>query len=55
MNLTVTTKHDLLTGDDLSELEALRFDQRTMVDFLLSKSSDFAGVGHSSFAWNVAL
>lgn len=53
---TVTTKGDLLGGNDLEELKALEWDQQGMVDFLVSlKASDFAGVGHSSFAWNVAL
>lgn len=56
LNLTVTTKHELLDGDDLQQLEAFSFDQRALVDFLvLLKSQDFAGVGHSSFAWNIAL
>jgi hypothetical protein len=31
-------------------------DQQALVDYLvLSKASEFAGVGHSSFAWNLAL
>jgi hypothetical protein len=56
MNLTVTTKDDLLSGDDLTKLQSFSFDQRALVDFLvLLKSQDFAGVGHSSFAWNIAL
>jgi hypothetical protein len=55
-NLSVTTKQDLLQGDDRQELEAMTFDQQALVDWLiLLKSSDFAGVGHSSFAWNIAL
>ncbi len=34
----------------------MTFDQQTLVDFLVMlKVSEFVGVGHSSFAWNVAL
>ncbi|KAL5322968.1 hypothetical protein ACEPPN_007494 [Leptodophora sp. 'Broadleaf-Isolate-01'] len=55
-NLSVTTKHQLLGGEDKVKLEAFTFDQQALVDYLvLLKSSDFAGVGHSSFAWNIAL
>lgn len=55
-NFTVTTKFDLLGGQDLEELQALQWDQQGLVDFLVMlKASDFAGIGHSSFAWNVAL
>ncbi|KAG4416041.1 hypothetical protein IFR04_010804 [Cadophora malorum] len=55
-NLSVTTKHQLLEGADKEKLEAFTFDQQALVDYLvLLKSSDFAGVGHSSFAWNIAL
>lgn len=40
----------------LETLEALTWDQQAQVDFLVMlKSSQFVGVGHSSFAWNVAL
>ena len=56
INMTVATKFDLLTGPDLEELNALAWDQQALVDFLvMHKASDFAGVGHSSFAWNIAL
>ncbi|KAL2065577.1 hypothetical protein VTL71DRAFT_3247 [Oculimacula yallundae] len=56
INLPVTTKSDLLTGSDLEELNALAWDQQALVDFLvMHKAADFAGIGHSSFAWNVAL
>lgn len=52
----VTTKSDLLKGDHLAELKELKWDQQGLVDFLVMlKASDFAGIGHSSFAWNVAL
>lgn len=54
--LNVTTKQDLLQGDDRQQLEAMTFDQQALVDWLvLLKSSEFSGVGHSSFAWNIAL
>ncbi|CZR57857.1 uncharacterized protein PAC_07746 [Phialocephala subalpina] len=55
-NITVSTKHDLVNGEDKTKLENLTFDQQALVDYLvLMKSSEFAGVGHSSFAWNIAL
>ncbi|KUJ15086.1 uncharacterized protein LY89DRAFT_568527, partial [Mollisia scopiformis] len=55
-NLTVSTKHDLVSGEDTKRLQSLTFDQQALVDYLvLMKSSEFAGVGHSSFAWNIAL
>ena len=54
--ISVTTKSELLAGVDLETLEALAWDQRGLVDFLvLLKASQFAGIGHSSFAWNIAL
>ncbi|CAG8976353.1 hypothetical protein HYALB_00006125 [Hymenoscyphus albidus] len=56
LDLTVTTKADLLQSRDLEVLETLVWDQQALVDFLVMlKSSDFAGIGHSSFAWNIAL
>lgn len=55
-NMAVTSKYDLLTGKDRDELDSLKWDQKALVDFLvLEKASNFAGVGHSSFSWNVAL
>lgn len=52
----VTSKYDLLTGKDRDELDALKWDQKAMVDWLvLEKASDFAGLGQSAFSWNVAL
>ncbi|CZT53482.1 uncharacterized protein RSE6_15071 [Rhynchosporium secalis] len=55
-NMSVTTKHQLLEGEDKKKMEKFTFDQQALVDYLvLLKSSDFAGVGHSSFAWNIAL
>jgi len=56
INATVTTKSQLLTGKDKEQLELLAWDQQALVDYLVMlKSSNFAGVGHSSFAWNIAL
>ncbi|KAG8163454.1 hypothetical protein KVR01_006751 [Diaporthe batatas] len=56
-NLTALSKFDLLQGTaDLETLEALRWDQQALIDYLiLLRSSDFAGVAHSSFSWSVAL
>lgn len=56
INIQTTTKSSLLQNKDLEELESLAWDQQALVDYLvLLKASDFAGVGHSSFAWNIAL
>jgi hypothetical protein len=56
LNLTVMNKFDLLKGWDRETLLELTPDQQAMIDYLiLSKSSQFVGVGHSSFAWNIAL
>jgi hypothetical protein len=55
-NMAVVTKHDLFHGKDLRRLERLTFDQQGQVDFLVMlRASRFAGIGHSSFSWNVAL
>jgi hypothetical protein len=55
-DLIVTTKDKLLSGSDLTVLNSLAWDQQALVDFLvLMVASQFAGVAHSSFAWNVAL
>ncbi|KAE9368706.1 hypothetical protein N431DRAFT_428469 [Stipitochalara longipes BDJ] len=56
-NVTVTGKLDLLKGQDREHLlDAFTPDQQALIDFLiLSKASEFAGVGHSSLAWNIAL
>ncbi len=54
-NVAVTHKEDLLKGKDLEQLERLTCDQRALVDYLvLLKGQHFAGVGHSTFSWNVA-
>lgn len=51
LNFTVTTKFDLLNGWYRENLMDLTPDQRSMIDFLVhSKASQFAGVGHSTFA-----
>jgi len=56
LNLTVMNKFDLLKGWDRETLLELTPDQQAMIDYLvLSKASQFAGIGHSSFAWNIAL
>jgi hypothetical protein len=56
-NITVTTKLDLLKGQDREHfLDSFTPDQQALVDFLvLSRASEFAGVGHSSLSWNIAL
>ncbi len=56
-NITAIGKLDLLRGQDREHLlDAFTPDQQALVDFLvLSKASEFAGVGHSNFAWNLAL
>ncbi|KFZ13315.1 hypothetical protein V502_06686 [Pseudogymnoascus sp. VKM F-4520 (FW-2644)] len=55
-NITVTTKFDLLDETDKATLKMLSWDQQGMVDFqVMTKASDFGGIGHSSFAWNIAL
>ncbi|KAI8177087.1 hypothetical protein K4K53_008496 [Colletotrichum sp. SAR 10_77] len=52
----VVTKQDLLTGKNRKRLDALTWDQKGMIDFLVMLgAAQFGGVGHSSFAWNVAL
>ncbi|KFY86861.1 hypothetical protein V500_07342 [Pseudogymnoascus sp. VKM F-4518 (FW-2643)] len=55
-NMTVTTKFDVLGEAEVAALGGMSWDQQGMVDFLvMTKASVFGGVGHSSFAWNVAL
>ncbi|OBT81908.1 hypothetical protein VE02_09285 [Pseudogymnoascus sp. 03VT05] len=55
-NMTVVTKFDVLGKEEVEEMEAMSWDQQGMVDFLvMTRASVFGGVGHSSFAWNVAL
>jgi hypothetical protein len=53
--LNVTTKLDLLKGEDLQQLTELSWDQQALVDFLiLSKSTHFTGCSFSSFTMNIA-
>jgi hypothetical protein len=55
-SVNVTTKYDLLSGDDLEELKRLTWDQQALVDYeILLRSSTFGGIAESSFAWNIAL
>lgn len=56
-NLTALGKFDVLQGtEDLKALEAFRWDQQALVDYLiLLRGSDFAGVAHSSFSWSIGL
>ena len=53
--LNVTTKLDLLKGEDLQNLTDLSWDQQALVDYLvLSKSTHFTGCSFSSFTMNIA-
>ncbi|CAD6442340.1 097f0fb1-c4d8-42d4-bd80-ae142a3ed376 [Sclerotinia trifoliorum] len=52
----LTEKSMLLDAKDREYLNTLAWDQQALVDFLvMTKSSIFVGIGHSNFAWNVAL
>lgn len=52
----MATKFDVLSATDAEALRELTLDQQALVDFLVVlKASDFAGIAHSSFAWNIAL
>ncbi len=51
----VVTKRNLLSLEDLEILDNLTWDQQAVIDFLiLQKSSYFAGITESSFAWGIA-
>ncbi|TGO82141.1 hypothetical protein BPOR_0910g00030 [Botrytis porri] len=53
---SVTTKLMLLNAEDRELLSNLSWGQQAVVGFLvLTKSSKFVGIGHSSFTWNNAL
>ncbi|CZT47256.1 uncharacterized protein RSE6_07797 [Rhynchosporium secalis] len=55
-NVDVTHKEVLLQGKQADALAKLRWDQKALVDYLvLLKGQEFAGIGHSSFSWNVML
>lgn len=52
----LATKFMLLDSKDREYLNTLAWDQQGLVDFLvMTKSSSFVGIGHSSFTWNIAL
>jgi hypothetical protein len=55
--MIVTSKFNLLgMGREIEMLARLTPEQQTFIDFLvLQKASEFWGVGHSAFSWNVAL
>ena len=54
--LTVIVKEDLLQGEELAELQSLKWDQQALVDFdVLMHSTWFYGFVRSSFSWSVAL
>lgn len=55
LQLNVTTKLELLKGENRQRLDALSWDQQALVDFLmLEKSAHFTGCSFSSFAMNIA-
>ena len=46
----------MLEGVSVKNGAKLTWDQRALVDYLvLLKGQEFAGVGHSSFSWNIML
>lgn len=53
--LSLVTKHDLLSGNDLRELENLVWDQKGLLDFeILLRATRFGGFAMSSFSLNIA-
>ena len=55
LKMKVTSKLDLLQGEDLQRLTDLSWDQQALVDFLvLTKSTHFTGCSFSSFTMNIA-
>ena len=55
LQMNVTSKLDLLKGEDLQRLTSLSWDQQALVDFLvLTKSTHFTGCSFSSFTMNIA-
>lgn len=55
LQVNVTSKLDLLKGDDLRRLTELSWDQQALVDFLvLQKATHFTGCSFSSFTMNIA-
>jgi hypothetical protein len=56
LQLNITSKLDLLQGDDLKRLTDLSWDQQALVDFLiLTKSTHFVGCSFSSFTMNIVI
>lgn len=56
LGMNMTSKLDLLKGDDLTRLTDLSWDQQALVDFLvLQKSTHFTGCSFSSFTMNIAI
>jgi hypothetical protein len=54
--VTIVTKEDLLSADELMELRALTWDQAALIDYVVLESAGyFAGLVESSFTWNVAM
>ena len=54
--IVVTTKSDLLHGEELEELKSLSWDQQALVDFeMMLKSSYFTGLQPSSFSYSIAV
>jgi hypothetical protein len=54
--IVVTTKSELLHGEDLEELRAMSWDQQALVDYeTMLKSSFFAGLQPSSFSYSIAV
>ncbi|KAF6822563.1 alternative oxidase [Colletotrichum plurivorum] len=55
-NVTVVTKRDILDDKELAVLDEFSWDQRGLVDYeIMLRAGLVAGVGGSSFAWNLAL
>lgn len=55
MGLHVVNKYDLVSGNDLRELDNFLWDQRGLVDFeILLKATQYGGYARSSFSHNIA-
>lgn len=55
-SINVTSKTDLMHGDDLAELQAMSWDQQALVDYeVLQRCSVFGGFVKSSFSYNLAI
>lgn len=54
--INVTSKADLLQGEDLTTLNSLSWDQQALVDYeVLLKASQFSGITQSTFTTNLAV